>query len=99
MAYGYVQLLFFFSFLCPGSEAKSSLTRFHISSRATHAKILAINRPIIMNLNHFHVSQDQGKSACNTDCYRSDTKRFFSSRGEFKISVVERFEMDIEVLF
>lgn len=47
-------------------------------------------------MNYFDVSWDQRKSTCNTDCYRSDIKRYFTSRVKLEISVAERTEMDIE---
>lgn len=54
---------------------------------------------MIIQLNYFDVSWDQRKSTCNTDCYRSDIKRYFTSRVKLEISVAERTEMDIEVPF
>ena len=50
-------------------------------------------------VNYFDVSWDQRKSTCNTDCYRSEIKRYFTSWGKLEISVAERTEMDIEVPF
>ena len=95
---------FLFSF--PRKHSRSLIC---LSSRADACKNLnrlkidclkrARERFIIIQLNYFDVSWDQRKSTCNTDCYRSEIKQYFTSWGKLEISVAERTEMDIEVPF
>lgn len=98
-------MLFLFSF--PRKQSRSLIC---LSSRADACENInrlkidclkcARKRFITIQLNYFHVSWDQRKSTCNTDCYRSDIKQYFTSSGKkLEISVAERTEMDIEVPF